>query len=89
MLEQLDCTFGNPSKACLFGILTLPETNSLHLKMDGWNTINSFWVPLPIFRGDLLASGTVNVTPEVFFMLLNRYPVSEAMAFVFEMDVGY
>ena len=43
----------------------------------------------PIFRGDLLASGTVNVTPEVFFMLLNRYPVSEAMAFVFEMDVGY
>ena len=35
---------------------TLPETNSSHLKMDGWNTILSFWdglfsgamfVPLP------------------------------------------
>ena len=23
---------------------TLPETNGLHLKMDGWNTILSFWV---------------------------------------------
>ena len=23
---------------------TLPETNSSHLKMDGWNTIVSFWV---------------------------------------------
>ena len=22
---------------------TLPETNSSHLKMDGWNTILSFW----------------------------------------------
>ena len=22
-----------------------PETNCLHLKMDGWNTILSFWVP--------------------------------------------
>ena len=22
---------------------TLPETNSSHLKMDGWNTIASFW----------------------------------------------
>ena len=22
---------------------TLPETNSLHLKMDGWNTILSYW----------------------------------------------
>ena len=24
---------------------TLPETNSSHLKMDGWNTIISFWGP--------------------------------------------
>ena len=23
--------------------ITLPETNSLQLKMDGWNTIVSFW----------------------------------------------
>ena len=28
---------------------TLPETNSLHLKMDGWNT--SFLLGRPIFRG--------------------------------------
>ena len=25
--------------------ITLPETNSLHLKMDGWNTTVSFWGP--------------------------------------------
>ena len=24
-------------------IFTLPDTNSSHLKMDGWNTIVSFW----------------------------------------------
>ena len=28
---------------------TLPETNSSHLKMDGWNT--TFLLGLPIFRG--------------------------------------
>ena len=27
------------------GSLTLPETNRLHLKVDGWNTIVSFWGP--------------------------------------------
>ena len=36
---------------------TLPETNCLHLKMDGWNT---FSFPLgafrPIFRGELAVS---------------------------------
>ncbi len=26
-----------------FLVDTLPETNSLHLKMDGWNAIVSFW----------------------------------------------
>ena len=25
--------------------ITLPETNSLHLKVDGWNIIVSFWGP--------------------------------------------
>jgi len=25
--------------------ITLPETNSSHLKMDGWKTIVSFWDP--------------------------------------------
>ena len=34
---------------------TLPETNSLHLKMDGWNTILSFWEGL--FSGDMLVLG--------------------------------
>ena len=36
-----------------------PETNELHLKMDGWNwnTIVSFWDCL-IFRGKLLVSGS-------------------------------
>ena len=28
------------------GVLTLPETNELHLKMDGWNMIGSFWESL-------------------------------------------
>ena len=40
-------------------ILTLPETNSSHLKMDGWNTIVSFWGPA-YFQGLLLlVSGRV------------------------------
>ena len=36
---------------------TLPETNSSHPKMDGWNT--SFPLGWSIFRGELLASGRV------------------------------
>ena len=31
---------------------TLPETNSLHLKMDGWNTFSFPFGILRIFRGD-------------------------------------
>jgi len=31
------------------GVFTLPETNELHLKMDGWKT--SFLLGSPIFRG--------------------------------------
>ncbi len=27
------------------GIIILPETNSSPLKMDGWNTILSYWGP--------------------------------------------
>ena len=42
---------------------TLPETNSSHLKMDGWNT--TFLLGRPIFRGELLVSGTVKAVPEV------------------------
>ena len=36
---------------------TLPETNSLHLKMDGWNS--SFLLGCHLFRGELLVSGSV------------------------------
>ena len=36
-----------------------PETNSSHLKMNGWNTIVSFW-GWPIFRCEPLVSGGVH-----------------------------
>ena len=44
----------------IFG--TLPETNSSHLKMDGWKTnIVSFWGPA-CFQGHLLlVSGRVSI----------------------------
>ena len=29
----------------ILDVSTFPETNSLHLKMDGWKTILSFWGP--------------------------------------------
>jgi len=41
---------------------TLPETNSSHLKMDGWNTIVSFWDGL--FSGAMLVSGSVYTIPQ-------------------------
>ena len=37
---------------------TLPETNSSHLKMDGWNTILSYWGGL--FPGAMLVSARVS-----------------------------
>ena len=40
-----------------WGGFTLPETNSSHLKMDGWKT--SFLLGWPIFRGELLVLGSV------------------------------
>ena len=44
----------------LQGSITLPETKpaSLHLKMDGWS--NNCRLGWPIFRGELLVSGSVN-----------------------------
>ena len=36
---------------------TLPETNSSHLKMDGWNT--RFLFGWPICRGELLVSESI------------------------------
>ena len=43
-----------------FKDITLPETNGLHLKMDGWKM--NFLLGGPIFRGELLVSGRVNFT---------------------------
>ncbi len=39
---------------------TLPETNSSHLKMDGWNTIVSFWGPAYFQALWLLVLGSVS-----------------------------
>ena len=39
--------------------IILPETNSSHLKMDGWNTILSFWGPAYFPVRLLLVSGRV------------------------------
>ena len=38
---------------------TLPESNSLPLKMDGWKM--TFLLGNPIFRGELLVSGSVYI----------------------------
>ena len=43
----------------LLQIDTLPETNSLHIKMNGWNRIVSFWGPAYLQVLSLLASGNV------------------------------
>ena len=44
----------------IFPDSTLPETNSSHLKMDGWKTILSFWGKKAYFQGlCLLVSGRV------------------------------
>ena len=36
--------------------VTLPETNSSHLKIDGWNTILSFWGKFGLFSGAFAVS---------------------------------
>ena len=46
---------------------TLPETNSSHLKMDGWKM--NFLLGWPIFRCELLVSGRVN---QLFLALVFR-----------------
>ncbi len=48
--KRLD-NFQKGSTRKLYSVSTLPETNSSHLKMDGWNT--SFLLGWPIFRGYL------------------------------------
>ena len=51
-------------------IPTLPETNSSHLKMDGWNTRPSFWDGL--FSGAMLVSGRVRANCSLlnFFLVI-------------------
>ena len=41
----------------ILGLITLPETNSSALKIDGWKS--TFLSGRPIFRGELLVSGSV------------------------------
>ncbi len=49
-------------KRCMHGkswLIHSLKSNSSHLKMDGWNT--TFLLGRPIFRGELLVLGRVNV----------------------------
>ena len=41
---------------------TLPETNELHLKMDGWNTFSFPFGARPIFGGKMAVSFRVSVS---------------------------
>ena len=43
---------------------TLPETNSSHLKMDGWKTIVSFWGS-GFLTSAMLVSGGVRITTDL------------------------
>ena len=57
---------------------TLPETNSLPLKMDGWNT--SFLLgPFLFVRGKLLVSGRVhgNQLNAYFLLAFMSYPMTD------------
>ena len=51
----------------LQGYVGFPLDNSLHLKMDGWNTFSFPFGFRPIFRGELLVSGSVE------FLFSRRY----------------
>ena len=50
---------------------------SLKLKMDGWNTIVSLWEARPIFRCELLVSGSIHaiIRYSGFFGVLSVGPV--------------
>ena len=41
--------------------MALPETNTSHLKIDGWKTSLSFWGKRLFSGGALLVSGRLNV----------------------------
>ena len=51
--------------------ITLPETNSLHLKVDGWNIVVSFWDGL--FSGAMLVSGRVYYPVNNWDYFTNHY----------------
>ena len=54
------CFRFKPVKGTLeFWEATLPETNSLFLKIDGWKTFSFPFGARPIFRGKMLVSGRV------------------------------
>ena len=48
--------------------ITLPETNSSHLKMDGWKT--SFLLGRPIFRARSVSGRVSHKTLQIFESLL-------------------
>ena len=59
MMEAWKAGNGTRMKKMQFLVPSLKLTASLHLKMDGWNTI----IPIgfrPIFRGELLVSDVWN-----------------------------
>ena len=57
-----------------FNGYTLPETNSLPLKMDGWKT--TFLLGWPIFRCDILVSGRYTISAFSGDILMGNSPLS-------------
>ena len=59
---------------------TLPETNSLHLEMDGWKTrLVSFWDGL--FWGAMLVSGRVGVSKRHSYGIAAHCRLDSVLAF--------
>ena len=57
---------------------TLPETNSSHLKMDGWNTILSYWGGL--FSGAFAVSFREGNIWELFLGSVTNFPSKHRLA---------
>ena len=45
VIAAVDLYTAHSPHPLMYICITLPETNSSPLKMDGWNTIVSFWGP--------------------------------------------
>ena len=56
--KRIKIHWSNEKSPWLSRDYTLPETNCSHLKMDGWKMYFLFGFR-PIFRGELLVSGSV------------------------------